>query len=402
MIRIEKAVRIVLRESPRVVSERVAIGRALGRILAENIRADSDLPPFDRAQMDGYAVKASDTTKAPVDLRVVGESAAGKGWHQRLKKGEAVRIMTGAPVPAGADAVQKVELTSDAGFESESEFVTILQPVKPGTSLVRKGREIKCGKIVIAPGQPVTPNNIASIAAFGYSTVLVAKRPRVGILATGSEIVTIAEKPDREQIRNSNSIMLAALAGTAGGECEIFEPAGDDLDSLKSRIRTASRGKDVLVITGGVSVGKYDLTKDALASLGADVFFERLNLKPGKPTVFARLGKTLVFGLPGNPVSAAVTFYLLVRTALLQMQNAADPRLKKGMALIAADAKAVKDRDTFLASSRSTDSEGRLVVTSLRSRGSSDLVGFANADSLIHIKAGQSHKKGDVVEIRYL
>jgi molybdenum cofactor synthesis domain-containing protein len=339
---------------------------------------------------------------APSTLKIAGESAAGKGWHQKLKKGEAVRIMTGARVPTGADAVQRVELTSDAGFESKSGSVTILEPVKPGTCIVRMGSEIKKGRPVLRPGELITPNNIASIAAFGYAKVLVSKRPRVAILATGSEIVPIAKKPRRDQIRNSNSLMLSSLAASAGAECELFEPAADDLSNLKIQISNSAKRKDVLVITGGVSVGKYDLTKAALEELGATIFFDKLKLKPGKPAVFARLGKTLVFALPGNPVSAAVTFYLLVRTVLFEMQSASVSQLKSGTALLATDAKAARDRDTFLPATLSPKSDGGLVATSLRSQGSSDLVGFAKADSLIYVKAGQNLLKGDAVEIRYL
>ena len=402
MIAIDKALRIVIRRASEVGAERVPIESSVGRVLAQNIVADSNLPPFDRSQMDGYAVKASDTASPPVTLRIVGESAAGKGWHQKLKKGEAVRIMTGAAVPQGADAVQKLELTSDAGFDAANERVTILDHVKPRTAIVKKGSEINSGTVVLRSGELITPNNISSLAAFGYSKVLVSKRPRVGVLATGSEIVPIDKKPGRDQIRNSNSIMLDALASAVGAQCEIFEPAGDDLRELKLKIQNYAKGKDILIITGGVSVGKYDLTKTALIELGAEVFFEKLKLKPGKPAVFARLGKTLVFALPGNPVSAAVTFYLLVRTAILRMQNASISQLKQGTAILAADAKAVMDRDTLLPATLSTNADGKLIVTSLRSQGSSDLVGFARSDSLIYVKAGVNFKKGETVEIVYL
>ena len=395
MITITKALAIVGKEAGKLGVERIDLADSIGRVLAEDIVADSDLPPFDRSQMDGYAVVAADTNSAPVRLKIVGESAAGRGWHKTLKRGEAVRIMTGAPVPAGADAVQKVELTRE-----NDGFVEILAAVKKGNSIVKKGAEIKKGKKVISKGEVITANNIAVIAAFGYAKVKVAKRPRVAILATGSEIVDVGKKPKRDQIRNSNGLMLKALAEQCGAKVSVLPSCGDDLKSLKSAIRNPQ--STILIITGGVSVGKYDLTKQALTELGAEIFFERVNLKPGKPTVFARLGKTLIFGLPGNPVSAAVTFYLFVRTAILQMQNMSQPQLKQGFAILANDAKAAKDRDTFLPSRLETNKSGQLIATPLKSQGSSDFVGFARADSLIFIAAGKSYKLGDTVELAFL
>jgi molybdopterin molybdotransferase len=402
MIPIEKAIGIVTRNAGKLNPQRIPVESAVGRILAENIVADSDLPPFDRSQMDGYAVIAADTRDAPVTLTVVGESAAGNGWHKRLKSGQTVRIMTGAPVPAGADAVQKVELTSDDGFAREMAAVTIFRPVKKNTAIVRKAAEIKKGKVVVKAGERITLNNIATIAAFGYAKVRVAKRPRVGILATGSEIIAVSKKPGRDQIRNSNSIMLKALAEAAGAECEIFPSTGDDIADLRSQISASAKKTNILIITGGVSVGKYDLTKAALVELGAEMFFDKLKLKPGKPAVFARLGTALVFGLPGNPVSAAVTFYLLVRTAIMRMQNADSSGLKKAFALLGAAAKAARDRDTYLPARCEIDKSGSLVATALRSQGSSDLVGFGKADSLVILRAGTSLQKGDVAPIVFL
>lgn len=397
MIDIEKAIRIVRRETPKLGIEKVTLSDAVGRVLADNIVADMDLPPFDRSQMDGYAVSSADLRTVPVSLTIVGESAAGRGWHRRLNKGQAVRIMTGAPVPAGADAVIKIELTKESG-----DRVEMHQAVKRGTSIVKKGAEAKAGTIVLRKGAAITPSNIAALAAFGCSKAPVAKRPRVAILATGSEIVAVAKKPRGDQIRNSNSVMLEALAVRAGAQVEIVPPAGDNLSDLRSQISDSARDKEILIVTGGVSVGKYDLTKAALAGLGAEIFFEKLSIKPGKPAVFARLGNTLVFALPGNPVSAAVTFYLLVRTAIMSMQGARNVTLRTGVACVSADAKADNQRDSFVPATLATDEGGRLVAKSLRNRGSSDLVAFANADSLIVVRAGKMVKAGGTAEIRYL
>src|SRR5687767_5153888 len=375
MIPVSYATRLVKRETPILGREQITLEDAVGRFLAEEIVADSDMPPFDRSQMDGYAVKAEDTLTTPARLKLVGESAAGRGWHKTLKTGEAVRIMTGAPVPHGADAIQKLELTTEEG-----ETVTISEPTQKDRYIVKKGAEIRHGEVLFEDGVLITDRMIPSLAAFGYARVHVSSRPNIAILSTGSEIVAIDKTPGLDQIRNSNSVMLKALCERAGGKVKLLRSTGDDLEKLKSQLEKGlASGVDILVITGGVSVGKYDLTKAALRELGAEIFFERVRLKPGKPTVFGKLNKTIIFGLPGNPVSAAVTFYLFVRTAILRMQNALQVEMPTGFAVLASAAKAAKERDTYLPATLTTDAEGRLLATPLRWLGSSDFVGFAKA-----------------------
>lgn len=401
MIPLEKALKLVERNIPRLGIERIAIGESVGRILAENIVADGDQPPFDRSMMDGFAAAAADIEQAPATLKIVGEAAAGRGWHHKLKRGEAVRIMTGAPVPAGADTVQRVELTRSY-FKANEEFVEILETAKKGMSVVKKGSEIRRGKRLLASGDIVTPQNIGALAAFGYARVRVAKRPRVAIFGTGTEIVEIAKKPGTDQIRNSNSITLAALSAKFGAAPEIFPNTKDDLASLKKAIKAAVRGRDILITTGGVSVGKYDLTKAALRELGAEIFFEKVALKPGKPVIAARLGKTLVFSLPGNPVSAAVTFYLFVRAAIVGMQGVRTTSMHSGTAVLADAVKAAKDRHTLTAAHLANDESGRLVAIPLRGKGSSDLVSFANAEALISLEMNTQSEAGSLVRILYL
>src|SRR5687768_2864531 len=217
MIPVEKALKIIERETTRLATENVPLSAAVGRVLAEDVAADMDLPPFDRSQMDGFALRSKDVEGSPVVLEVVGESAAGRGWHKKLKKGEAVRIMTGAPVPEGADAVQKIELTREfgaAGPDQSTDLrhsVEILHPVEKGKFIVPKGFEVKRGDAVLRAGTEISPNSIAVLAAFGYSKVKVSRLPRVTVLSTGSEIVDVGAKPKKDQIRNSNSPMLAAF-----------------------------------------------------------------------------------------------------------------------------------------------------------------------------------------------
>ncbi len=400
MIPISKAFNIIDRETASLGSETIRLEFAVGRVLAENIIADTDMPPFDRSQMDGYAVRSADIAEVPVTLKLVGESAAGRGWHSKLKRGESVRIMTGAPVPEGSDAVQKLELAS----EPRVSVVTILEPGEKGKFIVKKGSEIRRGEVLFAAGTPITEGKIAGMAAFGYSKVKVPKKPVVAILSTGTEIVPIDKTPSLDQIRNSNSLMLKVLCEQAGASARSLPIVGDNLGNLKSRIsKTATGGKtDILVITGGVSVGKYDLTKAALKALGAEIFFERVRLKPGKPAVFAKLGNMLVFGLPGNPVSSAVTFYLFVRRAIRRMQNARSVDLKSGYASVAGRMKAAAERQTYLPVELETSKTGLLVAKPLKWGGSSDFVGFAMAGGLAVIPSGKSFDEGDVVEIVFL
>jgi molybdopterin molybdotransferase len=397
MIPVSKALKIIAEETPLLGLERIALEDSIGRILAEDVVADSDLPPFNRSQMDGYAVKAADTKDAPVTLKLVGESAAGRGWRGTLKRGEAVRIMTGAAVPDGADAVQKLEVARE-----DAASVTLLEPTEKGRYIVPKGKEGKKGKTVLPSGERITPANISIPAAFGYAKVKVSKRPRVAIISTGSEIVDVARKPGRDQIRNSNSIMLQGLCEQAGAVATVYPNVGDDISDLKFQISDAIRSADILVTTGGVSVGKYDLTKLALNELGAAIFFERVALKPGKPTVFGRLKKTLVFGLPGNPVSAAVTFYLFVRKAILQMQSTGVCDLEAATAIAAKAIKSTRERDTYLPCSLSIEKDGRLILEPVNWHGSSDFVGFSRADALAIIPRGSSAGEGDAVSILLL
>lgn len=383
MIPVSEAIKIVLDHTRPLGTEKVPLESATARILAQDIVADSDLPPFDRSQMDGYAIRATDVESVPARLKIVGESAAGRGWHNEMNSGEAVRIMTGALVPVGADSVQQVELTREI---DDGTFVEILEKVSQGRSIVRRGAEIKAGEKVLSPGEQIQPGTVAMLASFGYANVQVAVRPRVTVLATGTELVAVNEKPSRDQIRDSNNFSISAYAQAAGASVERLPLAGDDADLLKLQISQAANTADVVITSGGVSVGRYDFTKQALRELDAELFFERVALRPGKPTVFGRLPNgALVFGLPGNPVSVAVTFNLFARTAILKMQGAKQMTLASSTAVLDKPAKGAKERESYLPATSRTDDAGRLLVTPLQWGGSSDFVGFARATALIVI-----------------
>lgn len=396
MISISEAIKIVKKNTSSLGEEKVDLAEAVGRVLAEDISADMDLPPFDRSQMDGFAIKRSDVENAPTKLKIIGESVAGKGWHQELNSGEAVRIMTGASVPKGADSVQKVELT-----EEKNGFITIKKATKLKQNIVNRAEEVTKGERILESGEIVTQNMVATLASFGYEKVKVFKRPKVSILSTGSEIVDIAQKPAQDQIRNSNSWSLRAFAQEIA-DVEILPSAVDELDTLKKNILKAINNCDCLIISGGVSVGDYDFTKPALREIGAKIFFEKISLKPGKPTVFARMENKLIFGLPGNPVSSSVTFFVFVRMALLQMQSAIEPELKSGNAILSHDIKGAKGRDSILPVSLSTNDKGLLTVETLRFSGSSNFIRFAKSNGLVFVPRDKNLNKGDVAEIYFL
>ncbi|HEX8686720.1 MAG TPA: gephyrin-like molybdotransferase Glp, partial [Pyrinomonadaceae bacterium] len=386
MIPVAEAVGIVLGQAGTPGAERVALDAAAGRVLAEDVFADTDLPPFDRAQMDGYAVRSADLRETPARLRVVGEAAAGSGWRGRVGPGEAVRIMTGAPLPAGADSVQQVELTREL---EDGALVEVERATAPGQFYVPRASEITKGERVLEAGEEINAARSAVLASFGYAEVPVGRRPRVAVLATGTELVPVGERPGQDQIRDSNSYSLAAYARRAGAEVERLPFAGDDPELLRREVGAAAARSDVLVLSGGVSMGRYDFTKAALHALGAEVFFERVALRPGKPTVFARLpGGALVFGLPGNPVSVSVTFHLFARTALRRMQGARDAAPAEERAVLSRPLKGAAGRASYLPAALKTDADGRLLAEPLKWGGSSDFVAFARASALVIVPQG--------------
>jgi molybdopterin molybdotransferase len=398
MISVAEAIQIVRDQTSVLPFEHVPLDKALGRILAEDVVADSDLPPFDRAQMDGYALRADDVKEVPVRLKIAGESAAGKGWHHELLEGQAVRIMTGAPVPPGADTVQQVELTTEL---RDRTVVEILETVQAGRSIVRRGSEIQAGETVLRAGVPINPAMIATLASFGYAQVKVGKAPRVAVLATGSELVDVDEKPGQDQIRESNNYSISAYARLVNANVERLPLTTDDTSRLIRRIGDAAERCDMVITSGGVSMGVYDFTKSALTSLGAELFFEKVALKPGKPTVFARMPNgTLVFGLPGNPVSVSVTFNLFARTSLLVMQGAQEPNLKRETAVLAKKVKGAGERESYLPVQLLTNDDAQLVAFPLKWGGSSDFVGFSQATALVIVPVRVNMiEAGEVVKV---
>jgi molybdenum cofactor synthesis domain-containing protein len=377
MITVNQAVDIVLSEIGVMGTEEVEIDAALGRLLAQDIRADLDLPPFDRARMDGFAVRSADVATAPARLRVIGEIAAGSSFDGEVGQGQAVKIFTGAPMPKGADAVQMVELTT-----TSDGWVTISQPVVARQFVTARASEVKSGKVVAEQGSEITAAQMSVLASFGYSRPSVRVQPRIGVLATGSELVEVSSKPRGAQIRNSNSYTIASYAARAGAIARSLGTVTDTEQATRAALLDAAPAHDVVISSGGVSMGDYDLVKAALAAIGAEIFFDKVSIRPGKPIVFAKLGSTFFFGLPGNPVSTSVTFNVFVRPAIRRMLGDRNPLLPTVRATAAQSIADSSDRRSYLPGRLSIENGGAL-VTPLKWGGSSDLVAFMNANALI-------------------
>ena len=284
--------------------------KVLGRVLAENIRADRNYPPFNRATRDGYALRSADAAEPGAKLRLIGESRAGVPFDGAVEPGTCVHIMTGAAMPRGADSIAMVEHAQVAG-----DRVAIKNALHPGAHFILEGQETRVGESVVARGKRLGYGELAMAAQVGRSSVVVAKKPRVAILSTGDEIVPVEQAPTKFQIRNSNTISLAAQVVLAGGEPVMLTNVADEVAALKQQI-AAALNADILVLSGGVSVGKYDHVEDVLRELGAEFYFDAVAIRPGKPAVFGFCENTPVFGLPGNPVSTMVTFELFVTPAI--------------------------------------------------------------------------------------
>ena len=295
------------------IKEKVELLASIGRILAEPIAADRDFPPFRRAMRDGYALRAADLTNLPVTLEVIGEIKAGaapEALPREVAAGQAAAIMTGAPAPDGADAVVMVEYTSLSG-----QRVTVTRAVGSGDNIVAAGSEARKGQVLLHHGTRMDYGAIALAASVGLQSVSVFRRPEVAILSTGDEIVEIGERPGPHQIRNSNSYSLAAQVQDAGGVPKMLGIARDEAVPLRRLIEQGLK-HDLLLLTGGVSMGRYDLVEQVLAELGAEFFFTGAQIQPGRPVVFGRVEKRYFFGLPGNPISTMVTFELFARPLL--------------------------------------------------------------------------------------
>jgi molybdopterin molybdotransferase len=369
---------LIEKKGPRAM-ERVRVGDALGYVLAQEVKTDREYPPFNRATRDGYAVFAADA-KAGGTLKCTGEIKAGDRVSKELWAETCVQIMTGAAVPSGADAVVMIEHTVRDGDEVRFERAAVT-----GQNFVLRGSEARAGQTLLTPGMRLGYAELALAAQVGAAELKCAQKPRVAILSTGDEIVPVDSIPGRFQIRNSNSVSLAAQVRLAGGKPVLLGNAMDREDDLSSKIRRGLQ-EDLLVLSGGVSMGKYDLVEKVLREMEAEFYFDAVAIRPGKPAVFGKCGGKFVFGLPGNPVSTMVTFELFVAPAV-DLLSGAEPRDLPLVEARLGEALDEKPGVTHFLPARMEGQGANREVVALKWQGSGDIAALARANCFVVVPA---------------
>lgn len=382
MLTVKAAREIVLEhcrsiEASQLPSEVVPLVASQGRVLAESVPLDLDQPPFDRSMRDGYAVKSQDLDPLPARLRCVGEIKAGDASRLTLQTGEAIQIMTGAPAPAGADAVVMVEHTE----KLKKDEIVVCRSVPSGGNIAPKGSERRQGDLLMSEGTRLGALELGGLATVGKSRVRVFRRPSVSILTTGDELVEVDQQPGPGQIRNSNAYSLYAQVKRQGALPNLLATARDQSEPLRRQIRLGLES-DVLLVSGGVSVGKYDLVETVFEEFGIQIQFESVRMRPGKPTVFAKRGKQFVFGLPGNPVSTFVAFELFVAPVLQSLQGLPGGRLNLVRGRLRSKILEKSGR-TALLPATVTSEAGRIQIQPVSWKGSADIFSMVGANGLV-------------------
>ncbi|TMB39135.1 MAG: molybdopterin molybdotransferase MoeA [Deltaproteobacteria bacterium] len=376
MIPVGEALARVLEATPVLGAERTAILAALGRVAAADVVSRRIVPAAPYSAMDGYAVRHTDVSAAPAQLRIVAVEPAGTVVTTAVERGTAVKLFTGSVIPPGADAVVRIE-----DCEEDGDRLLVRAPVPLGANIRAAGEDVEPGQVVLARGTVVGPADVGVLASVGRSSVLVHQRPRVAILSTGSELVEVDDVPGPGQVVNSNAYGLAAAVREAGGEPVVLPIAPDRLDEIRASVAQAARA-DVVVSTGGVSVGDLDFVKDALEAASFERLFWRVAQKPGKPLLFGRLAERPFFGLPGNPVSALVCFALYVRPALRRLQGHRRVHLPVVRARLAAPVRKTRGLTEFVRVSLSDGPDGA-IATAARSQSSGALSALGGGAGLL-------------------
>ncbi len=373
--------------------ERVGLDSSAGRILAMDVEADRDYPPFNRSARDGFAVIAADVAEVPATLDLLGETQAGEPSRFALSRGQTVEIMTGAPGPANADAVVMVEYSTRNGSR-----VTLHRTIESGRNLIPAGSEVQAEVAVLCRGTRIGHPQIAQLGTVGYAEVPVFRQPEVAILSTGDEVLPVEAQPESFQIRNSNAHALAAQIRRRGGRPRMLPIAPDRMAETRALIEDGLRS-DMLLLSGGVSMGKHDLVEDVLADLGARILITSVRIQPGKPMVFAMVGSTPVLGLPGNPLSTMVTFELF-GALLVDLLGGARATHLRFARLPLAQAFRHKPVLTRFIGARMEGDYGDVRVRPDRGEGSGDVTAFARADCLMVASQDRaSWEAGDLIEV---
>ena len=408
LISVEEALERILAVIGPLEAETVPLLDGLQRVLAEDIVAESSVPPFDNSAMDGYAVHAADTAAAPATLTVAGELAAGDApGDVQVLPGTAIRIMTGAPVPAGADAVVRFEQTSEADVnrpkhsEDRRESIVVLAAVRPGDNVRRAGEDIAHGSVVLRSGVLIRPQEIGVLAALGRGRVRVHRQPRVAILSTGNELVGVDEPVSPGKIRNVNESTTAALVRRYGGLPLCLGIAHDRIEDVRAKVKEGlAQHPDLFLTSAGVSVGDFDVVKDVLASEG-HIDFWAVAMKPGKPMAFGRIRSVPLIGLPGNPVAAMVSFEQFVRPALLKMGGRRTWRKPTVSAVVQHDLENSGRRNYVRAVVERCGPTYR--ARAVAEQGSGVLMSMVQANGLMVVPEGVMHlRAGEYVEVQML
>lgn len=392
MIEMDDAIRIVMENTQIIDKTRVGLDDVLGRVLSEDVRSDIDMPPFDKALMDGYALQGTDIASAsgdtPVILDVIEEIPAGTVPQKRVERGQASQIMTGAPVPDGADTVIMVE---DTEPHPDAQKVCVLDTTETGRNIARLGEDVRVNQVVLQANTVIRPPEVGILAAVGHVNVEVYRQPVVGIVATGSEVVEPHNKPKPGQIRNSNGYSMVAQVRRSGAQARYLGIVEDDIHALIQTIGEGLETCDIVALSGGVSAGEYDLVQDGMRDLGVEVLFDRIRMKPGKPLTFGVKGARQVFGLPGNPVSSVVGLELLMRPAIRKMQCMTDVHLPTVRTVLSADFRQTPGRKQFVPAHSVQGKNGVWKSSWVGHHGSADLFSMARANSLFVVNAEDAH-----------
>jgi molybdopterin molybdotransferase len=391
MLPFEEALKIVLDSAQPLGSERVEIAYTANRILAEDVTSDIDIPPFDRAVVDGYACRREYIANP---LTIIETIQAGVAPTKSIGLNQCAKIMTGAAVPRGANCVIMVELTENVG-EDTIQFVG----KETADNIYKKGQDIRAGQVVLYKGIRIRPQHIAALASVGRVRPRVAKRPMVAIIATGDELVDLAIEPGPSQIRNSNTPQLAAQIEDVGGIVRDYDTVKDVSSEIDRVFKNAAEENDVVIISGGVSVGDFDFVPEILKQNGVRLLFEKIAIKPGKPTVFGLMEKAYCFGLPGNPVSTFVIFELLVKPFLFKLMghDYSPPTIL--MPLGESISRESTERESWFP----VTITGKGMVKPVEYHGSAHIIALCGADGLINIGAGVARiEEGTMVHVRLI
>ncbi|WP_242213137.1 gephyrin-like molybdotransferase Glp [Bacillus cereus group sp. BfR-BA-01383] len=386
-------------------TEKVSLIDSYGRILGEDVVANHDVPHFDRSPYDGFAIRAEDTKEAsssnPIQFEVIGEVGAGFVFTKEVKAFQAVRIMTGAEIPAGCNAVVMLELTE--GFEeNEKTYMKLKRPFAAGDNISFKGEDVKQNAILVKKGTSINPGVAALLATFGYSSVHVVRQPVIGIVTTGSELLEVHEQLKEGKIRNSNSYMIAAQIERVGGVVQYYGQFADDLETCYNTVKKAMKEVDILITTGGVSVGDYDYLPAIYGELQANVLFNKIAMRPGSVTTVAELEGKLLFGLSGNPSACYVGCELFVRPVIQTYLHRKDPHVYRAEAILQKDFPKANPFARFVRG-RVEIVDGQLQVTPVGLDKSSSISSLAEANSFIVLPGGtRGFKAGITVSVLLL